>query len=298
MTNSVPGSFGFVGLGAMGMPIAARLASVLGGLVISDLAVDRIAATVSASDGKAYQDDDRLLRTNTVFLCLPTPDAVKDVLDALLDGPDQSRSIIDLGANHPDFVVEMGEKCAARSASYCDCPVFGAPSMAAQGDLYFLFSGPQKCEELFRQVADLAGYRVAYAGGSGTASTVKLLQNALGVANLAVGAEVLRVCEAAKIDPVMFIDVVRECGGIGRSSVFDRFAEDMAARRDSGEGRLRIAAKDMSSMIDVASGCAVETPLLKQTESLFRQAIAAGLADCQFTDIIRIANAAEPGKHD
>jgi 3-hydroxyisobutyrate dehydrogenase-like beta-hydroxyacid dehydrogenase len=96
----------------------------------------------------------------------------------------------------------------------------------------------------------------------------------------------------------MFIDVVRECGGIGRSSVFDRFAEDMAARRDSGEGRLRIAAKDMSSMIDVASGCAVETPLLKQTESLFRQAIAAGLADCQFTDIIRIANAAEPAKHD
>ena len=98
----------------------------------------------------------------------------------------------------------------------------------------------------------MAGYRFRYAGAAGCASTVKLLQNALGTANLCAAAEAFQVCEAAAIDTGLFIDVVRECGGIGLSTVFDRFADDMAARRDSGQGRLRIAAKDMKSAVELA----------------------------------------------
>ena len=86
----------------------------------------------------------------------------------------------------------------------------------------------------------------------------------------------------------MFIGIVRECGGIGQSSVFDRFADDMAARRDSGEGRLRIAAKDMHSVVNLAASANVSAPLMVETDRQYERAMQEGMGEQQFTDIIQI----------
>jgi len=210
----------------------------------------------------------------------------------LLTGGMAGRTIIDIGSYPPDFVAELVSLCAARSVTYCDAPVFGTPSMATRGELYFLFSGPPSKWETFSELVGAVGYRTRYAGPSGAASVVKVLQNALGTANLLAGAEALRVCEAAGIGSRLFIDVVRECGGIGLSTVFDRFAEDMAERHDSGEGRLRIAAKDARSATSLAGSHAVATPLLETVSDQYRQAAQAGMSDRQFTDIIDLPAAA------
>lgn len=300
MTERGQRSFGFVGLGAMGMPIAMRLASQLHLLAVADISPERLAAALAAAGPAAVDNPDMMRNAHTVYLCLPSQDATRDVIKEMLQGPAIDRTFIDFGSHPPEFVSRMAHLCDAGSARFCDCPVFGTPSMAMRGELYFLFSGAEQSGQDFNTLASAAGYRMRYAGPTGTASTIKLLQNALGTANLAVAAEVLRLCASTGVDTSLFVDVVRECGGIGLSAVFDRFAEDMAARRDSGEGRLRIAAKDMKAVVEAAATGQVATPLLNETGRQFERALAAGLGERQFTDIIDVeqpAHCASPKDH-
>jgi 3-hydroxyisobutyrate dehydrogenase-like beta-hydroxyacid dehydrogenase len=276
----------FVGLGAMGMPIARKLSEVCANLVVSDLDGEKVTAfantTGGLSPGRNPAD------AEVIFICLPTPAAVRAVVEDLVAQPlGGQRIMIDLGSQPPRLVAETAAYCEARGTVYCDAPVFGTPSMADAGNLYFLFSGPDRIYTGFDQLAVSAGFRTRYAGTSGTASTVKVLQNALGTINLMAGAEILRICEETDIDGGMFAAVVGECGGIARSTVFDRFAADMAARRDSGEGRLRIAAKDMRAAAELSRDAGTGATLLTRTAEAFAEAMDAGLADDQFSNIIK-----------
>lgn len=293
---------GFVGLGAMGGPIAARIASQFR-LAVADRSqarVDAILEIEKSSQGlpDLVADAACVAKARTVFLCLPTPQDTETVIVDLLETPCENRIFIDLGAQPPQFVGRMTQVCAEHGSQYCDSPVFGTPKMAERGQLYFLFSGDEQAAAEFRTLAEGLGYRMRYAGPAGTASSIKLLQNALGTANLNIGAEVLRLCEATGVDTGTFIDVVRECGGIGLSTVFDRFAEDMAGRIDSGEGRLRIAAKDMQAAMVLADSHGVGVPLLKETSHQFDDAVAAGFGDRQFTSIIELAEAPDKSGKD
>ena len=275
--------YAFFGLGAMGYPIAARLAGPVGQLIVSDIVsetVERLCASGNARPMTAECD------AETVFLCLPNQDAVSVVLRSLPDGI--VRTVVDFGAQSPEFVESAVAQCRAKGMTYCDAPVFGTPSMAAKGELYFLFSGSKADYDRFSDLFGKAGFRSRFAGTSGAASTVKLLQNALGTINLLAGAEALRICEHVGIDSEMFCRVVDECGGIGQSSVFAKFGRDMAARRDSNEGRLRIAAKDMAAAADLASKHTGTAVLVTETAKRFQQAYDEGMGGEQFSNIIKI----------
>ena len=277
------GAAAFYGLGAMGLPIATRLAGVLPGLAVVDANPER-AAAVAADVPSVSADAERAEAAEVAFLCLPSPDVTRQVVQRLVEGG--CRLVIDFGAEPPDIAAEFADTCAAAGAVYCDVPVFGSPVMAARGDLYFLFSGPQDIAADFAGLAEAAGFRMRNAGPTGAASTIKILQNALGTANLAAAAEALRVCEAAEIGTETFINVVKECNGIGISSVFERYASDMAARHDSGDGRLRIAAKDSAAAAKLADRHGVNTPVLTTAADRYRKAAEAGMADQQFTQVI------------
>lgn len=275
----------FHGLGAMGLPIAERLASLISDLAVTDPVPARVAALRTRAPAVS-DDPERAMAAEVVFLCLPTPDTTRAVVERLLAVKVAGRTIIDFGAQPPDVAEALADQSAAVGAAYCDAPVFGSPQMATRGDLYFLVSGPEAAGGDFAALAASVGYRARYVGPTGTASTIKILQNALGTANLAAAAEALRVCEAAGIETSTFIDVVRECDGIGLSVVFDRFAEDMATRRDSGEGRLRIAAKDSAAAAALAARHGTSAAVLEESAAVFGRAAKAGRSERQFTDIV------------
>ena len=279
----------------MGLPIASRLARGLEALAVADLETERVVAAMGAS-AAIVGDGTKVQAADVVFLCLPSSETTRSVIERLLASDVTGRTIVDTGAHPPDFVADLASLCGGRSVTYCDAPVFGTPSMAARGELYFLFSGPEAKWGEFSKLAGAVGYRTRYAGPTGTASAIKVLQNALGTANLLAGAEALRVCETARIDSRLFIDVVRECGGIGLSTVFARFAKDMAERRDSGEGRLRIAAKDARSAFELAQRYDVAVPLLETASDQYQRAAHAGRGERQFTDIVELPAPTDSGR--
>jgi 3-hydroxyisobutyrate dehydrogenase-like beta-hydroxyacid dehydrogenase len=81
------------------------------------------------------------------------------------------------------------------------------------------------------------------------------------------------------IDTEMFTEVVNECGGIGGSRFFAKFAADMTMRRENGEGRLRIAAKDMQSAADLVDRTKSNAGLLLYTAAQFKKAYDEGMGE-------------------
>lgn len=282
MPSPEPASFAFYGLGVMGGPIARKLSGSCGKLIVSDPVAERVEELCRQSECRAAGAGGV---AETAFLCLPDQTVVEAVVGQLLQSG--TRTIIDFGAHAPDFVLSISEQCRRQGMEYCDAPVFGTPTMAVQGDLYFLFSGPEATYQRFHALAAQAGFRSRYAGRTGAASTVKLLQNALGSINLLAGAEALKVCEQTGIDTEMFNAVVSECGGIGRSVVMDKYASDMALRSDSGDGRIKIAAKDMKAAAELAAKAGTDAVLIRETAKRYQAAQEAGFENDQVSNVIK-----------
>jgi 3-hydroxyisobutyrate dehydrogenase/2-hydroxy-3-oxopropionate reductase len=118
-----------------------------------------------------------------------------------------------------------------------------------------------------------------------------LLHNALGMIHAVATCEVVALCLKVGIDPLTFIEIVREAAksrGVGYSTFFDMHAEDIVRGREQGAGRLYIAAKDAHLAHDLAKSMGFAAPLLAEADRTFAAGMAAGLGDHEYTAIIRI----------
>ena len=134
----------------------------------------------------------------------------------------------------------------------------------------------------------LLAAQVYGAGAPGQASTIKALQNALGLIQLNAIAEVLSVCHAAGVDPKAFCEFVVAAPGMSNSPLFRRVAPEMVGISKVFTSRLAIAQKDAAIGEQIATTAEARHDMLKLSRSLFDEADAKGLADADFTRIIEI----------
>ena len=84
---------------------------------------------------------------------------------------------------------------------------------------------------------------------------------------------------------------LNEAGGIGGSTYFREHAEDVALGRDSGSGRLRIAAKDMHLVMALARETGLPVPVLTDVDAMYSQAVESGFAEDEYTATWRVMEA-------
>ncbi len=283
---------GFIGLGQMGHPMVRHLSKAGIAAIVYD--VDPIAAaavaqlphiTVAPSVANVARG------CGILFTCLPTLQSLREVYlgDAGI-GTNAGPGLItcECSTITPELATELKAAMADHGIQHLDTPVFGTPQHAQAGDLYFLISGTIAPVPRIEPFLRAMGRAHRYVGETGNANRIKLVQNALGCVNAVATAEALAICQRADIDLLTFVAVVKECGGIGNSTYFDRYAETVARGEDSGAGRLIIAAKDMKLLGDIASTAAVDAPLMKHTEQTYAEALDAGLGSAEFTEVARV----------
>ncbi len=282
----------FIGAGQMGAPLAGRLASA--GLTVLAVDPDPAArARVSELPSVKIRPTPKAAaaEAGVVFTCLAGEDVVRDVYfgaDGIAAAAHAGMVSVDCSTVTPQLAVELGTRMAALGVRHIDAPVFGTTDHAARGDAYFCVSGALDALPVVEPCLRAMGRAVRHAGETGNASRIKLLQNALGYVAAVATAEVLAVARLAGLDLDAFIDVVRECGGIGNSAYFDRFATHVAEGKDGGGGRLAIAAKDIALAVHMAASLRAELPLLSETARAYAEAKAAGLSGHEYTEVARV----------
>lgn len=222
-------TLGFIGLGRMGGPMAARLVAASYSLVGFDAAgtPERLPDGASA----AACAEEVAARADTICLSLPDGDASRAVCQQLVAAPGRRvRTVVDLST----IGIRAARECAAlldtAGLTYIDAPVSGGVAGARAGSLAAMVGAPTA---VFERVQPLLGvvarncFRVGDAPGQGQA--MKLLNNYLSAAALAATCEAAVFGARQGLDLAQMIDVINVSSGRSTASS-DKFPRSILPR--------------------------------------------------------------------
>jgi len=277
---------GFIGLGAIGRPIAERLAA-QGDIVVHDIR-DEAMAPFRGRVGVALSPADVAARADVVFGCLSTLDAYRSVVaesQGIYGG--RARIYVHIGTTGSDLARELEAALAPHDIAMIDAPITGGVARACEGTLTSMVSGRREIVEQVMPLLRAYSREVVYLGERvGLAQTMKVINNMLSAANLAVAAEGLVMGVKAGLDPQTMLRVINT--GTGQNSAtLTKIPNNILTRRFDYGGSLAITIKDLAAFMREAGALAMETPLGAAVQQAYLAAAAAGVDGLDMTTVIR-----------
>jgi 3-hydroxyisobutyrate dehydrogenase-like beta-hydroxyacid dehydrogenase len=261
---------GFIGLGQIGAPMAARLAGWPGGLIVHDARPDAMARLAEAGAKTAGSVEEVAAAAEIISVMVRDDDQVRDVVRAAAPAAGGRPVIIAVHATiGPDTAAGLAAEMAHTGAEVIDAPVSGGFMGAQSGRLAVMFGGSRaayaRCREPFGCWADL----IMYMGPVGAGTRAKLARNLLHFAAFTAAAEAQRLAEAAGIDLRKLAKVVRHSdavtGGPGmimlRPTTAPLAADDPL--REILESVRALAEKDLSLALELGADLGVDLPMAR-----------------------------------
>jgi 3-hydroxyisobutyrate dehydrogenase len=273
----------FLGLGAIGAPMARHLARSPFTLAVWNRTASRAHAFAAAHDGVrvAASPADAARGAALVVTCLPTSREVEALLgrsscgargdDGLLAGLAPGAVLVDCTSGDPVTSRRIAARLAERGVGFLDAPVSGGVAGAERGALTVMVGGDAAALAQARPVLDAFGEKVVHCGDVGAGHALKAVNNALLAVHIWSAAEALATLERAGVRADVALDVINASSGRSNASM-NLFPERVLTRAFPRTFRLALLDKDVAIAADVAREQRVPAPLLQLTAELFRLA--------------------------
>jgi 3-hydroxyisobutyrate dehydrogenase-like beta-hydroxyacid dehydrogenase len=249
----VSDAIGFVGLGNMGAPMAGRLVAAGHALVVFDVSATARDALVAQGAQAASSAVEVASRTRTVFMSLPTPDIVQQVTlgkGGLVEGRGIER-VVDLSTSGPRVADQLARALAERKIAFVDAPVSGGVAGARAGTLAVMAACSGEDFEHLLPLLKLFGKPFHVGTRAGLGQMMKLVNNLLSGAALAITSEAMLLGAKAGLDPDTMIEVIN--AGSGRNSASqDKFPKSILPRRFDAGFATRLMYKDLKLCLEEA----------------------------------------------
>ena len=287
---------GWIGLGAMGAPMAACLARAGHDVTGHDIDPTRTEGLAgvrpAASVGEAAAGADVLA------VMVATPDQAETVLfgdDPAAEALPSPATVLLLATVGPAPVQRWAEVLRRRDVELVDAPVSGGTRRATDGDLLIMVGGAPAAVERVRPLLDAMARTAPHVGPApGDGQKVKLVNQLLCGVHIAAAAEGLALAEAMALDPAATWDVLRT--GAAASFMFEDRGARMVHGTDEVRSALDIFVKDMGLVTDAARASGQPTPLAAAAEQLFLAGRRAGLGRRDDSSLIELLRG-EPPPH-
>jgi 3-hydroxyisobutyrate dehydrogenase-like beta-hydroxyacid dehydrogenase len=250
MTKPRP-TLGFVGLGAMGFPIAQRLLSQTDSLAVFDVRSEPIAALEELGARACGSATEVGALSEVVFVSLPSPAVVTDVAGQLLE----SRALkiyVDLSTTGPVVAREVAELLSDAEVDCLDAPVSGGPRGAENGTLTTMVSGDRAVFEAVVPLLEVFSSTIVYIGETpGQGQVTKLINNLMSATAIAITSEAVSLGVKAGIDPDLLLAAVNASSGRNTASA-EKFPHHVLTRTFDFGGRMSIMSKDVKLCLEEA----------------------------------------------
>jgi 2-hydroxy-3-oxopropionate reductase len=246
VTETTP-ALGFVGLGAMGARMVARLLEAGHAVTVFDTREE--ARAQLAEQGASAAESPRAVAdaAETVLVSLPAPEIVRGVAtgdDGLLGGS-AMRRYVDLSTTGGPVAEEVAELLGAEGVDCVDAPVSGGPAGAEAGSLTFMVAGPGDAIEAVRPLLETLGSKLFVVGDrAGQGQIAKVINNLMSASAIAITAEAMTLGVKAGLDAKTLLDVVGVSSGSSNAAL-DKFPNQVLTRRFDHGFRLALMAKDV-----------------------------------------------------
>ncbi len=197
-----------------------------------------------------------------VCSCLPSLDALRQVVlaDEGVSNGNCAEILVDFSTTGSEFARDLAARLSPRGIALLDAPITGGVVTAGNGGLGIMCSGPRAAfERVEGMMRDLASAVVLYLGErTGTAQTLKLLNNLLSATGMATSCEAFILGFKAGLDPWRMLEVIN-AGDASSSASRNKFPKSVLPRRFDYGARMAITAKDTS--LTVAEAEALGVPM-------------------------------------
>jgi 3-hydroxyisobutyrate dehydrogenase-like beta-hydroxyacid dehydrogenase len=274
---------GFIGLGNMGFPIAARLVGAGHSVIAFDTrtaAVDKLTGAQGASSAKDVAD-----RVETVMASLPSLQASREVAAEVADGS-RVRRFVDFSTVGRQTAVEVHDLLATRGIVAIDSPVSGGVSGAEQGTLAVMVTAPRAEFERLLPVYETIGRSFYLGDRPGSAQTMKLVNNLLAATGLIATCEAVAMGVKAGLDAAVMIDVLNAGSG-GTNASRDKFPRSILPRTFDYGFATGLMVKDVRLYLEEAQSLGVSMEVAEAVARLWEVVIEELGPESDFTAAIK-----------
>src|ERR687897_1845677 len=196
---------GFIGLGAMGAPMAKSIVSTGFDLSAFDVRPENADPLVELGTARAGSPREAAEGAEALVLMVVNAEQVEDALfggDGAAETLRQESAVVVMSTIGPEALRGIEGRFAGRGVRLLDAPVSGGVARAERGDLLIMAGGPADLFEDLRPLLGAMGSTVAHCGGSvGDGQSVKLVNQLLCGVHIAAAGEALAYAEALGLDP-------------------------------------------------------------------------------------------------
>ncbi|GAB6179143.1 2-hydroxy-3-oxopropionate reductase [Desulfotomaculum defluvii] len=208
--------YGYIGLGLMGGPLARNLIRAGKDVSVFDLSQEAIERTLTAgTTGKAVKSVDELVDCDVVFTSLPLPRHLEGTMlgeNGLLSKMKEGAVYIDVSTIDPKTARNLADFAISKGIGFLACPLGKGPAQAEKAEQPIFAGGKKEVYEKMQETLNIVGNPVYYLGDVEQAYAFKLISNMVGMTNLAVLAEGIRIGEKAGIDPKLLTELLADTG--------------------------------------------------------------------------------------
>ncbi|MEK9720776.1 MAG: NAD(P)-dependent oxidoreductase [Quisquiliibacterium sp.] len=252
----------FIGLGAMGAPMASNLIDAGFSLRVFNRSADKAKALVDKGAVLCSSPADAVNGAQFVVSMVADDNATRQVMlgeKGVIPAVAAGTIVIDSSTNTPAMSREVAAAATARGAVYLDSPVSGSTAQARGRELVFMVGGDAAAFDKTQPVYQAMGRMSTRMGDSGAGATIKLINNMLsGTVNTAI-AEAMSVAEAAGLDPDATFAVLNE--GAAASRLTRTKMEKIRKRDFSPQFQLALMEKDLRYFLALAQDVDRPTPV-------------------------------------
>jgi len=280
---------GYLGVGAMGQPMAHKLLDAGHGLTIYDINEAAMQPLLERQARRAGSPRELADRCEIVFVSLPTLAAFRQVAFGAegLDKGSAMKLLVNTCTIGVPFVKEIEAAMAARGVTVVDCPISGGPPGARAGTLSVMVSGDAAAIERVMPMISLWGRTLTVAGDKpGAAQVLKLTNNILFAVSLAATAEAFVMGAKGGLDPEVMVNAIN--AGSGRNGATQTVIPTVVLDRSFDYGAaLHILMKDVDLAIAQGEGFGVPMWVCQAARLVYKHAIFEGAADNDISTLVR-----------
>lgn len=291
---TTPQRVGFIGLGAMGLPMARNI--LRAGIPLTVWARRPEQAAAIRAEGASWADSptDLARQSDVVILIVTSSPDVQGLVagpEGLLEGARDGLVIVDMSTIAPAVTRALHAQAQEHGVRFLDAPVSGGTQGAQAGTLTIMVGGDAAAFAQVKPVLDVMGKNVFHVGPSGAGEVIKLVNNVL------VGIIAAAIAEAFVLGTKAGADVATMAEVVGVSAGASwQLANQFPLRAFSGTFHpgfmTDLLIKDLGLALDLGAEQGAPLFLTALSRQLFGEARAAGFGRDDYTSVLRILEAA------
>jgi 3-hydroxyisobutyrate dehydrogenase-like beta-hydroxyacid dehydrogenase len=278
----------FIGVGRIGAPMAARVATAGHALTIYDVNRAALEPLHAAGARIATTCRDAVGEAEAILVAVPGPAEVAaafDGADGILAGVGRGSVVVEMSTIGAQQARDCAQRCRERGAAYLDAPVSGGVAGAADGTLTVMAGGD--AADLARVDALLHAFaaHVVHLGPVGSGCIAKIANQMVYLSYVAVYCEAVALAQRAGVDVPTLLDVLHT--SVAGAPLVTGWDERIRSGDVHPGFQTKRALKDLELGADACAAYGFDPPAFAGSLRSFRDAAAAGHSDDDMTAIFR-----------